>query len=113
MQVLPSTHTLQRALAGLLLLVMLAACAGGPTQRSSGEYVDDATITARVKAAFASAPDVDALDVNVDTYQGVVQLSGFADSRTQVARAEEIARGVPGVKSVKNGLTLKSRTSGG
>ncbi|HUQ76973.1 MAG TPA: BON domain-containing protein [Burkholderiales bacterium] len=79
------------------------------TQRSAGEFTDDAAITAKVKSAIAS--DVGArtaANVNVDTYRGVVQLSGFADSKDQMERAAKAAGKVTGVKSVKNDLRLKS-----
>jgi hyperosmotically inducible protein len=97
-------------LAFFFALFMLAACAETAEHRSTGETVDDAAITARVKAAFAKSPDVDAMDVNVDTYKGDVVLSGYADDRGQIARAGEIARGVEGVHAVKNDLRPKSQT---
>lgn len=77
--------------------------------QSVGSYVDDATVTARVKAALAEAKGVRVTQVNVETYQGVVQLSGFVDSEDEVRRAAEVARKATGVKSVKNDLRVKGR----
>ena len=78
-------------------------------QRTGGEFTDDAAITAKVKSAIAS--DVGAraaAGVNVDTYKGVVSLSGFADSKDQVERTVKAAGKVNGVKQIKNDLRVKS-----
>lgn len=85
-----------------------SGCAGTTTRESTGEYIDDATITTKVKAAFVKDPTVKATAVNVDTFKGAVQLSGFVDTADQKARAEQIAAGVMGVRSVKNNITLKT-----
>jgi len=74
----------------------------------TGQYVDDSVITAKVKAALVKDPAVSALAVSVETRKGIVLLSGFVDSDSQARRAAEIAAGVQGVVSVKNGLTVKS-----
>lgn len=100
-------------LAGTLPLTGLAVDddqpPGAKTAASTpGQYIDDATITAKVKSAFFNDDKVNALDVKVTTYKGVVQLSGFADDRQVVARAEELAAAVNGVKSVKNDVRLKA-----
>jgi hyperosmotically inducible periplasmic protein len=103
-----SLHTVFALLAvssGLALLP--AGCAGTATRESTGEYVDDAALTAKVKAAFVRDPVVKAMDVKVDTFKGVVQLSGFVDTPDQKNRAEQIARGTPGVQSVKNNISIK------
>jgi osmotically-inducible protein OsmY len=85
----------------------LAGCSSSPQSRSAGQVVDDGTITARVKTALAREAGVtDAMNVNVNTYRGVVQLAGFVDSKELVQRAERIAQGVEGVKSVKNDLRV-------
>lgn len=89
------------------LFAVLAGCASTPTSDSTGQYIDDATITTKVKAAFVKDPDVSALHIHVTTYKGVVQLSGFADNRKEIERASELARDVNGVKSVKNDIQLK------
>jgi osmotically-inducible protein OsmY len=90
---------------GLALLPV--GCAGTATRESTGEYVDDAGITAKVKTAFVRDPVVKALDVKVETFKGVVQLSGFVDTPDQKVRAEQIARNTPGVQSVKNNIAIK------
>ena len=84
------------------------SCAGTSTRESTGEYIDDASITTKVKAAFVKDPLVKALDVKVDTFKGTVQLSGFVDTAEQKKRAEQIAAGTTGVASVKNNITLKT-----
>lgn len=95
-------------LLGTTAMFYTSGCAGTPTRRSTGEFVDDASITTSVKAAFVRDPVVKALDVKVDTFKGTVQLNGFVDTPEMKARAEQIARGVPGVVGVQNALTVKS-----
>jgi hyperosmotically inducible protein len=94
-------------LAVLCLSALLAACGGSPSKESTGEYIDDSVITTKVKSAFVQDKVVDAVDVKVDTFKGNVQLSGFADSQSEIERAAQIAAKVPGVKSVRNDLRLK------
>lgn len=89
------------------LLLALAGCAGSRTQESTGEYIDDSVITTKVKSAFASDQTVDAINIQVMTFKGTVQLSGFAKSRQEINRAVELARGVEGVKAVKNSIQLR------
>jgi osmotically-inducible protein OsmY len=84
-----------------------AGCAVTSGQSSTGEYVDDATITTRVKARFADDPAVAAARINVETLKGVVQLSGFAVSETERARAAQLAAAVPGVKKVSNAIEVR------
>ncbi|MGE5844590.1 MAG: BON domain-containing protein [Syntrophaceae bacterium] len=91
----------------ITLVTALLGCASTPTRESSGEYVDDTAITARVKAAIFDDPSLKVLQINVETFRGEVQLSGFVDSAQSVRRAGEVARGVQGVKSVKNDLIVK------
>lgn len=87
--------------------IQVAGCAPTATSRGTGEVVDDGALTARVKTAIASeAGPGEALNVNVTTYRGTVQLSGFVDTPQQAQRAAEIARSVQGVRSVKNDLTI-------
>jgi len=76
--------------------------------KSAGAIVDDATITTKVKAKFVEDPVVKAMNIKVDTYQGVVQLSGFANSMNEAEKAAQIARSTAGVKSVKNDIRLAS-----
>lgn len=89
------------------MMVILAGCAGTSTSRATGEYVDDAVITSRVKAAFAADPSVKATEVQVETFRGTVQLSGFVDSRESAQKAVQIARQVKGVKEVRNNTLLR------
>jgi len=84
---------------------VLAACAGAG--QKTGQFVDDATITSKIKTAFATDKTVSAMQINVDTNQGNVRLSGFVDSDAEKRRAEEIARNVSGVRSVTNALTVQ------
>ena len=82
-------------------------CAVVRDQQSAGSYVDDATITTRVKARFAEDPRVSAMAIQVETLKGAVQLSGFAKSSTERSTAETIARGVPGVSRVINDIAVR------
>lgn len=91
----------------LAMVSMLAACASQGTKQSTGEYLDDAVITSKVKAALLKDDEVEGFDVRVETFRGVVQLGGFVDSREDRQRAAEIARTVSGVKSVRNDIRLK------
>jgi len=90
-----------------LLPVTWLGCASTPTRESTGEYIDDSTITAKVKTALVKDPVVSAFAVGVKTYKGVVQLSGFVNTAAEKTKAEEVARGVYGVKSVTNSLIVK------
>lgn len=87
--------------------ITAVGCSTGPTSKTAGEYVDDAMITTKVKAAFAADPTVKATEINVETYKGDVQLSGFVAEPRDAQRAVEIARGVQGVTSVKNDIRVK------
>ena len=91
----------------ILLVTAFLGCASTPTRESSGQYVDDSAITTRVKAAIFDDPSLKVLQINVETFKGEVQLSGFVDSAQNVRRAGEVARSVTGVKSVKNDLIVK------
>ncbi len=84
-----------------------AGCAGSATRESTGEYVDDSTITTKVKTEFVQDSSVKALDIKVETFKGVVSLSGFVDTPDQKSRAAQLAAGVPGVHDVKNNITVK------
>jgi len=87
---------------------MLVGCAGSPTKESAGEVIDDSLITTKVKAKFVEDPAVSILNIKVETFKGNVQLSGFANNPTEMERAVALARGVNGVKSVKNDIRLKT-----
>ena len=97
----------QVALLGFCLAGTLTACAPTEERRGTGEYVDDKVINTRVKAALVGAKDIESTDINVDTFRGVVQLSGFVPSRQMQDRAVSIARGVPGVREVKDDMRLR------
>jgi len=92
-----------------LLPGLWLGCASTATRQSTGEYVDDSAITTKVKTAFATDPTVSALTVHVKTYNGVVQLRGTVSTPVEKSKAEEIASGVSGVKSVMNDLTVKPK----
>ncbi len=82
-------------------------CAGTATRESTGEYIDNSAVTARVKSALASDELVRARDVTVESFKGTVQLSGFVDSEEQKDRATRVARSVKGVDNVENNLIVK------
>lgn len=91
-----------------LLGFMLAGCATKPGAKSTGEVVDDAVITTKIKSALLADPDVSGLAIDVDTYKGQVTLTGNVKSGAQITRAEDIARKTKGVVSVKNNLQIKN-----
>ena len=91
----------------LLLIVGLAACASTSKQSSVGEYVDDTVITTKVKSLLAADDFLKSFEISVETYKGVVQLSGFVNSQDAVNKAGEIAGSVQGVASVTNDLIVK------
>jgi hyperosmotically inducible periplasmic protein len=100
-------HRHVTAVVAAVLIATLAACAGGPAKRSTGEYIDDKTINTKVKAALLNDARVSGIQVNVETYDGVVQLSGFVDDPEQIPRATEVAQGVEGVRAVRNDLIVR------
>ena len=91
----------------LIVLLGLAACAETAHQRSTGQYVDDSTLTARVKTALIGDEQVKARNIDVDTYKGVVSLSGFVESRGEAERAVTLAQKVDGVRSVKDDMHVR------
>jgi osmotically-inducible protein OsmY len=91
----------------MLSLAFFLGCASTAKQEGTGEYVDDTVITTKVKAAVLNEPTLKSAEINVETFKGVVQLSGFVSSQEDISKAVEVARGVPGVKSVKNDMRLK------
>ena len=100
-------HFVIRCLVLLVLITTFAACASTRTQESTGEYVDDSVITTKVKSLLAADDFLKSFQISVETFKGVVQLSGFVNSRSDINRAVEVARGVKGVKSVKDDMRLK------
>lgn len=93
-----------------LLVIMLASflgCASTATKEGTGEYVDDSVITAKVKAEIFKDDSLKSSEINVETFKGVVQLSGFVTSQADIDRAVKVARTVKGVTSVKNDMRVK------
>jgi osmotically-inducible protein OsmY len=91
----------------LMLTVTFAACAATRTQESTGEYVDDSVITTKVKSLLAADDFLKSFQISVESFKGVVQLSGFVNTQKAVDKAIEITRSVNGVKSIKNDLIVK------
>jgi len=100
-------NRIMKFLAICVLTVVFMGCAATPKHESTGQYVDDSVITTRVKKAIFDESTLKMLQINVKTYQGIVQLSGFVDSSQSVSKAGEVARGVEHVVSVKNDLLVK------
>lgn len=90
-----------------LTLLTAVGCASTAKSESTGEYVDDAVITSKVKAAILGESTLKSAEINVETYKGVVQLSGFVSSQAAASKAVDLARAVKGVSSVKNDMRIK------
>jgi osmotically-inducible protein OsmY len=88
-------------------LTALAGCASTQKQESTGQYVDDTAITTKVKAAIFNEPTLKSAEINVETFKGRVQLSGFVSTRANIDRAVIVAQGVSGVTSVTNDMRVK------
>lgn len=93
---------------GFFLFAFAAGCAGTRHKESTGEFVDDSVITAKVKAQIFDDPTLKVMQINVETFKGEVQLSGFVNSSLASVRAVEVAGSVKGVRSVKNSLVVKN-----
>lgn len=89
------------------MLVFFLGCASTSKQESTGEYIDDSVLTSKVKTAVFNDPNLKSTEINVESFKGVVQLSGFVSSQANINRAVELASQVNGVKSVKNNMRLK------
>lgn len=100
-------HRIMKFLACFVLIASFMGCAATQKRQSSGEYVDDSVITTKVKAAIFEEPTLKMFQINVKTYNAVVQLSGFVDTAQSVSKAGEVARNVNGVKEVRNDLLIK------
>lgn len=85
----------------------LVGCASTNKQEGTGEYIDDTVITTKVKAAILNEPGLKSAEINVETFKGTVQLSGFVSSQANANRAVEITRGISGVSSVKSDMRVK------
>jgi osmotically-inducible protein OsmY len=90
-----------------IALVSVVGCASTSKQEGTGEYIDDSVITTKVKAAIFNEPSLKSAEINVETFKGVVQLSGFVSSSAAESKAVEVTRSVKGVKSVKNSMRVK------
>ena len=88
-------------------VVSFVGCASTSKQESTGQYMDDSVITTKVKTAIFNEPDLKSAEINVETFKGVVQLSGFVSSQAAVNKAVQVTRTVAGVKSVKNDMRVK------
>jgi len=98
---------IMKFLACVVLATSFMGCASTRTTEGTGGYIDDTAITTKAKAEIFSDSTLKVLQINVETFKGVVQLSGFVNSRQSATRAEEIVRGVKGVVTVKNNLIVK------
>jgi osmotically-inducible protein OsmY len=94
-------------LVGILFMALALGCASTAKQEGTGEYVDDTVLTTKVKAAIFNEPSLKSAEINVETFKGVVQLSGFVSSAAAESTAVAVARTIEGVKSVKNDMRLK------
>ena len=90
-----------------VLLLSAVGCASTSTKEGTGEYIDDTVITTKVKAAIFNEPTLKSTEINVETFKGIVQLSGFVRSHADTDKAVSLARDVKGVVSVKNDMRLK------
>ena len=90
-----------------LALLFSLGCASTPTKEGTGEYVDDSVVTTKVKTAIFNEPTLKSAEISVETFKGVVQLSGFVSSQSDINKAVEVARGVAGVTSVQNAMRIK------
>lgn len=90
-----------------ILLALATGCAGDSKRESTGEYIDDTAITAKVKAAILDDPTLKVLQIGVVTYRGTVQLSGFVESRAMAERAVAAARRVAGVKGIRDDMRIR------
>ncbi len=100
----PNRHS---AVLLVFLLSSFLGCASTQHREGTGEYVDDSVITTKVKAAVLNESSLKSAEINVETFKGVVQLSGFVSSQANIDKAVQLARGVPGVRSVTNDMKLK------
>ena len=101
------TNRILMFLAGIVLVASFMGCAATSTNESTGQYIDNSVITSKVKAAIFEEPTLKTLQINVESFKGEVQLSGFVDSAASVKKAGDVARGVEGVVGVKNDLVVK------
>lgn len=96
-----------RFLLTLFLLTVIVSCADNTKHESTGEYLDDTVLTTKIKSTFLGDSRLKMLDINVKSYKGTVQLSGFIDTQKEADRAVQLARTIKGVKAVNNSLIIK------
>jgi osmotically-inducible protein OsmY len=99
-------------ISAFILAVMLATllgCASTSKKEGTGEYLDDTIVTSKVKAAVLNEPSLKSAEINVETFKGVVQLSGFVSTEANIQKAVEVAHSVNGVTSVKNDMRVKGQ----
>jgi osmotically-inducible protein OsmY len=101
------SYPIIRFLVALMMIAAFVACASTPQQSSTGEVVDDSVITTKIKTLLAEDEFLKSFQISVETRKGIVELSGFVDTQKSKDRAGQIARGVGGVKSVRNALIVK------
>jgi len=107
-EIMRTKNFIQCFFIGLFLFAFVAGCAGNYKTESTGEYIDDSVLTTKVKTEIFNDPELKVFQINVETFKGVVQLSGFVSSSKVSARAVEVAGSVKGVQSVKNSLVVKN-----
>ncbi len=103
-------NKLGKCLAAVFVVMTLGAvsgCASAPQKEGAGEYVDDTVITTKVKAAILGESTLKVAEINVETFKGTVQLSGFVKTQSEINKAGEVARAVTGVKTVRNDIRIK------
>lgn len=93
----------------VILLAALLGCASTTKQEGTGEYFDDSVLTTKVKAEIFNDPNLKSSEINVESFKGVVQLSGFVNSQADINQAIQVAKGVKGVNSVKNDMRVKGK----
>lgn len=98
---------IKSVLVSVLLLAVIPACTENTKRESTGESFDSAVLTTKIKSTFVGDSRLKANDISVETYKGVVQLSGFVDTQAEADRAVQLARTVKGVKAVNNSLIVK------
>jgi osmotically-inducible protein OsmY len=101
------SHSLSLVVLAVAALTGVVGCASTATQESTGQYVDDTMITGRVKTAILNDASLKSAEINVETFKGVVQLSGFVNSTADIQRAVQLVQGINGVRSVRNDMRLK------
>ena len=103
------SNILRRIITTLVILfsAVLISCSSTQTQPSTGQLIDDSAITAKVKAKLFDDSIVRATAISVETFKGTVQLSGFANSKDEIRKAENLAKSVDGVRAVRNNIILK------